>query len=102
RDVEKQNLRALKADAGRMRSELLADLMQPLKDALQNILTDAQKKKGPVPEDVDKPVAQWSRLQWIDAITRWGLVVVGVCLLLGFFTRTACVGGAAFLLLLYL
>ena len=29
---------------------------------------------------------------WIDFLVRWGLVVVGVCLLVGLFTRTACVG----------
>src|SRR5947209_19047970 len=32
----------------------------------------------------------------------WGLVAVGACLLLGLFTRTACVLGALFLASLYL
>jgi len=100
-DVEKQNLRALKAEVGRMRSELLTDLTQPFKDALQSVLTDDQKK-GFMPETISPSMADWSRLQWIDWITRWGLVVVGAGLLLGLFTRTACVGGAIFLLLLYL
>jgi uncharacterized membrane protein YphA (DoxX/SURF4 family) len=38
----------------------------------------------------------------IDLITRYGLTAVGVCLILGLFTRTACLGGAAFLLMFYL
>jgi uncharacterized membrane protein YphA (DoxX/SURF4 family) len=42
------------------------------------------------------------RLGWIDALTRYGLTAVGACLLLGLFTRSACVAGAAFLLLFYL
>jgi len=100
-DVEKQNLRALKAEVGRMRSELMADLTQPFKDALQSVLTEDQKKDS-VPETSDSAMADWTRLQWIDWITRWGLVIVGAGLLLGCFTRTACVGGAIFLLLLYL
>jgi len=102
RDVEKQRLRTVKADAARMRAELLAELNQPMKDSLNGMLTSEQKTKGPVPEAAERPFWKWSVLQWIDAITRWGLVAVGLGLLLGLFTRTACVAGAAFLLMLYL
>ena len=102
RDVEKQRLRTVKADAARMRAELLAELNQPMKDSLNGMLTSEQKTKGPVPESAERPFWKWSVLQWIDAMTRWGLVAVGLGLLLGLFTRTACVAGAAFLLMLYL
>jgi uncharacterized membrane protein YphA (DoxX/SURF4 family) len=100
-DVLKQQLRKAKADANKMRSELLADLNQPMRDALQSVLRADQKKQGPVPA----PVHSWpeqSKLEWIDWITRWGLVAIGLCLLVGLFTRTACLGGALFLLTLYL
>lgn len=102
RDVEKQRLRTVKAEAARMRTELLSELNQPMKDALASVLTPEQKRKGPVPEAHDNFLWGWSQLEWIDAITRWGLVAVGLGLLLGLFTRSACVAGAAFLLMLYL
>ena len=41
-------------------------------------------------------------LEWIDWTTRWGVFLVGVCLLLGLFSRTACVVGAGFLSMFYL
>jgi thiosulfate dehydrogenase [quinone] large subunit len=37
-----------------------------------------------------------------DLITMWGLTLVGLCLMLGLFTRLASLGGVAFLLLFYL
>jgi uncharacterized membrane protein YphA (DoxX/SURF4 family) len=57
---------------------------------------------GPVPIPVASHWWAQDRLAWIDAITRYGLTAVGACLLLGLFTRTACLAGAAFLLLFYL
>ncbi len=36
-----------------------------------------------------------------DQITMWGLTIVGVLLILGLFTRLACLGGIGFLLLFY-
>jgi uncharacterized membrane protein YphA (DoxX/SURF4 family) len=48
------------------------------------------------------PTWGMSRLQWIDWLTRYGLFAVGVGLLAGFLTRTACVLGAGFLLMFYL
>jgi uncharacterized membrane protein YphA (DoxX/SURF4 family) len=102
RDVEKQHLAALKADVNRTRSELLADLEKPMQETLQGVLTEGQKKLGPVPIPVARHWWTQDRLAWIDAITRYGLTAVGACLLLGVFTRTACLAGAAFLLLFYL
>lgn len=102
KDVAKQKIKNAKAEAARIRSELLAELNAPLRDALAGVLTDAQKKEGPVPEPSAENWRQWRRLQWIDAITSWGLVVVGLGLLLGLFTRTCCIAGALFLLMLYL
>ena len=37
-----------------------------------------------------------------DLITMWGLTLVGLCLILGLFTRLASIGGIAFLSLFYL
>jgi uncharacterized membrane protein YphA (DoxX/SURF4 family) len=113
-------LRAAKAEANQARAELRRDVddrMLDMKKALHELLTSDQRK-NPVEDryNVDTwettvvpaadPIqASWSdmtRLQWADWITRWGLFTVGVLLLLGLFTRTACVAGAGFLLLFYL
>jgi uncharacterized membrane protein YphA (DoxX/SURF4 family) len=108
-------LRGAKADAGRLRAELTADLKDQtaqLKTALAEVLTDDQKKKHALlPEDfgtpeIDKgkpvfepapPMDTWNKLQWADVVVKYGLIVVGLCLLLGIFTRLACVLGAAFI-----
>jgi uncharacterized membrane protein YphA (DoxX/SURF4 family) len=41
-------------------------------------------------------------LERLDWYTRWGLVVIGACLLAGLFTPLACLAGVAFLVLTYL
>jgi uncharacterized membrane protein YphA (DoxX/SURF4 family) len=101
RDVWKQKLVALKDEVTRMRTELLTDVNRPMKEAMdftfQKRLTSEQRALGPLPETEGK-----TRLWWINQITMWGLTAVGTCLLLGLFTRTACLGGAAFLLAFYL
>ncbi|MCX6552258.1 MAG: DoxX family protein, partial [Acidobacteria bacterium] len=37
-----------------------------------------------------------------DLVTMWGLTIVGLCLILGLFTRLASLGGIGFILLFYL
>jgi uncharacterized membrane protein YphA (DoxX/SURF4 family) len=60
-------------------------------------------KSGPaIHEPVGRHFWDYNWLEWTDFLTRWGLVVMGACLLLGLLTRTACVSGAVFLCLLYL
>jgi uncharacterized membrane protein YphA (DoxX/SURF4 family) len=96
-DVYKAKLRAMKADAAKMRTELMADLAAPMRAALDKVLTPEQKKMsalGPPP-----PPAV---LVWTDRLVSWGLVVIGAGLLLGVFTRLNCLGGALFLIMLYL
>jgi uncharacterized membrane protein YphA (DoxX/SURF4 family) len=97
KDVLRQKLRSLKAEAARMRDELLADLQAPLRESLRDVLTDEQKAKPALP--APEPPAL---LLWTDFAVRWGLVVVGAGLLLGLFTRLNCLGGALFLVMLYL
>lgn len=101
KDVWKTNLDKLHRETDTLRIELLQDLNKPMKNALKLAedwrLTKSQRDKGGLPEPQEK---RW--LDWINTITMWGLTAVGVCLLLGLFTRTACLGGAALLLLFYL
>lgn len=39
-----------------------------------------------------------TRLEWMNWATRWGLLIGGLCILFGLFTRLACFGVAMFLL----
>ncbi len=55
-----------------------------------------------LPKTVTRPMGQWKLLDWGDFAVKWGLLIVGGCLLAGFFTRTACVLGALYLLMFYL
>jgi uncharacterized membrane protein YphA (DoxX/SURF4 family) len=49
-----------------------------------------------------RPIKTWTLLDWSDAIVKYGLIIVGGCLLAGFLTRTACLAGAGFLLMFFL
>jgi len=40
---------------------------------------------------------EWSRVEQIDFAVTYGLTAIGLCLMLGFFTRLAALGGAAFM-----
>lgn len=83
-----------------------------LNKAIAGVLAPEQVDYDPVPgpakwpwpdyKKFDWPQLSWSRIQWIDWLTKYGLCLVGACLLLGLLTRTACVGGALFLLMFYL
>jgi uncharacterized membrane protein YphA (DoxX/SURF4 family) len=96
-DVLKQKLRTAKADATRMRTDLLSDLDGLLQDSLKSLLTPEQLKKEPLPSIPPPP-----SLVWTDRLVSYGLLAVGIGLLLGIFTRLSCVGGAVFLLMFYL
>lgn len=100
-DVAKARLASLKADVRRQRAELLDDL----KEQTERMKTEVQKALGldgkPMPVE-EHTWRDWNRLEWIDFSVRWGLAIVGACLLAGLFTRTACLGGAVFLLMFFL
>jgi uncharacterized membrane protein YphA (DoxX/SURF4 family) len=96
-DVYRAQLRTMKSDAAAMRTAIMADLVAQRDAALKSVLNDEQKKMealGPPPP----PPA----LLWTDRLVSWGLVVMGAGLLLGVFTRLNCLGGAVFLIMLYL
>ena len=97
KDTYQARLRTLKSDAARMRVELLSDLDKPMQDDLASLLTADQKQLGPLPAPEPPAV-----LRWTDLAVMWTLLIVGGCLLLGFFSRPAALVGALFLLMLYL
>jgi uncharacterized membrane protein YphA (DoxX/SURF4 family) len=95
-DVFKAKLRAMKAGAAKTRTGLLADLEAPMHKALESVLNDGQKIMSAVP-----PPAPPAVIVWTDRLVKYGLLVVGVGLLLGLFTRLSCLGGAVFLIALF-
>src|SRR5262249_24090082 len=98
KDVAKQELRTQKAEVARLRAAMVAEADGAFQEMLQQIeLTPEQTRAGPLPAPEKS-----SRLEWADRLTSYGLTAVGLGLLLGLLTRTACLGGAAFLLLFYL
>lgn len=44
----------------------------------------------------------WTQLDWINFTTTYGLIAIGVCLILGFLTPLAALGAVAFLAMIYL
>src|SRR5262249_18508117 len=75
-----------------------------MQKALATVLTPDQAAKEPLAYPI-KPgwrFWNWSLLDWADNSVKWGLVVVGCCLIAGLFTRTSCVVGAVLLLLFFL
>lgn len=66
-----------------------------------SVLKPEQVELDPVPEGRPSPL-EMTQLERADVVTRWGIFLVGVCLIVGLFTRSACIVGAGFLLLFYL
>jgi thiosulfate dehydrogenase [quinone] large subunit len=52
--------------------------------------------------DVFRAFADASWLPWLDLLVAWGLLLIGVGLMLGLFTQIACAGALALLALFYL
>jgi uncharacterized membrane protein YphA (DoxX/SURF4 family) len=103
---EVAKVRTLKADANRIRATLrrgLDEQTHEMHEALGALLTDEQWAKGGLlPRSVSPGPLKWGLLGWADFLVPWGLTIIGACLLLGLFTRTACVAGALMVLSFYL
>ncbi len=101
-----KDLLAEKADVARTRADLAREIdtrTTNLKETLRDVLTPEQAAKyGPMPDTVQPGVTEMRRLDWIDFLVRWGLVISGAGLILGLFSRTSCVLGALLLLSFYL
>jgi uncharacterized membrane protein YphA (DoxX/SURF4 family) len=92
-----RELLARKASVAGLRNDLSNDLAQKtaeMKDALREVLTVEQEEKGPIPQPVRVGWRYMSRQDLIDFLVRWGLTITGACLLLGLFSRTACLVAA--------
>ena len=61
-----------------------------------------KQAKGPLAESFRWLATRPDMLANADLMTMWGLTIVGVCLILGLFTRLASLAGIGFILLFYL
>jgi uncharacterized membrane protein YphA (DoxX/SURF4 family) len=107
-DAESVRLHNIKTEVVRLRVGLLNDLdeyTQDLRKELEKIPTAEQKKeaegKGKAPQP-EPPAGENKKQKWIDLATMYGLTILGACLILGLFSRTACLLSAGFLLMTYL
>jgi len=67
------------------------------KSALQECLPKSwADEKGPPPHS--RNPLRWNRIEQINFAVTYGLTAIGLCLLLGLFTRLAALGGALFML----
>jgi len=114
---EKQSLARLRGREADVNSELqgLLDKRQALrndldlnkqtalmKESLRDVLSAEQRKMEPLPEPIKPEWRDWRMLEWSDFLVKYGLTAVGICLIAGFLTRTACVAGALYLVFFYL
>jgi uncharacterized membrane protein YphA (DoxX/SURF4 family) len=75
-----------------------AKLWEPLTD----VLSSEQKLKGPLPEPIQLPFTSWRLMETSDFLVKWGLVVLGACLMLGFLSRLSSVATGLLVLSFYL
>jgi uncharacterized membrane protein YphA (DoxX/SURF4 family) len=88
-----------------LRKELTSDLRsrtQEMKDRLRAKLTPEQASKAPMEDQAPVGWKEMRRLDWVDFAVRWGLVILGACLLVGLFSRSASLVGALLVLSFYL
>ncbi len=85
-----QSQAELNAESSRWREELLA-LEVEFDNALSEILTDEQRTRGDLPRRA-------TSIDLVDSVMTYAILAIGLMLILGLFTRTACVAGAMFLL----
>ena len=65
------------------------------KNMLYSLLDDRQKERGRLPATWNP--LRWSPMERINFAVTYGLAAIGACLMLGFCTRLAALGGAAFM-----
>lgn len=73
-----------------------------LRGPLAAVLTSEQLLKDPMPGPAGTPVRSWGMLEISDFVVRWGLIVLGSCLMLGLLSRPASLATALLLFSFYI
>lgn len=71
------------------------------KNALYELM-DQRQRENIDSMPINWKIWRWDRLEQINFAVTYGLTAIGLCLMLGFFTRLAALGGAAFMLFVVL
>jgi len=66
-----------------------------LKNGLYGLLDESQRARGLVPASWNP--LKWDRIEQINFAVTYSLTAMGICLMLGFFTPLAALGGAGFM-----
>jgi uncharacterized membrane protein YphA (DoxX/SURF4 family) len=66
------------------------------KNALNELMNQQQREKTAA-MPVNWKIWQWDRMEQINFAVTYGLTAIGLCLILGLFTRLSALGGAAFM-----
>lgn len=86
--------RELRREVNTWLSEL-ESLGRQFQQAVASVLDAEQKARGAAVSPWNP--LHWSRLELLNFSVTYGLSAIGLCLILGFFTRLAALGGAAFM-----
>ena len=73
----------------------IEDQEQALQNSLYDLLDEQQRERGQVPASWNP--FRWNRMEQINFAVTYGLTAIGICLMLGFCTPLAALGGAAFM-----
>jgi uncharacterized membrane protein YphA (DoxX/SURF4 family) len=73
----------------------LEDQELALKNSFYDLLEPEQKQKGQVPASWNP--LRWNRIEQINFAVTYSLTAIGICLMLGFCTPLAALGGAGFM-----
>ncbi len=82
-------MQKLRGEVGVWLTELDA-MGEDYQQALWNVLSAEQKEMGPLP-------VPWTMAHYINFAVTYGLTAIGLCLILGLFTRPAALGGGVFM-----
>jgi uncharacterized membrane protein YphA (DoxX/SURF4 family) len=85
----------LRADAKVWIKEL-EDREQTYLNVLRDAMDQPQRDRADA-QPCNWRIWQWPRMKQINFAVTWGLTAIGFCLLIGFFTRLAALGGACFM-----
>jgi uncharacterized membrane protein YphA (DoxX/SURF4 family) len=92
-------LRDAVANAKLVTSEQVQNAKAPLLSRIAPKAPPASDRDAITLAEAARP---WTRLDWINFSTTYGLIAIGICLILGLLTPLAALGAAAFLAMIYL
>lgn len=95
-------LASLTSEANELRNTMVDDLFGMMTERLESVLTPQQKAIRLAKTENLRVIEPTSMVKWTDTLISWGLTIIGACLLLGVFSRTAAFFGGLFLLSVYL